>query len=96
MHLEVILAKIMAIKTVLATKYHVSSVGVFGSIVRPDFNPKTSDIDILVDFSRPIGVEFIDLAEFLELELNFRVDLVSKDGVKEKYLSQIQSEVIYV
>jgi uncharacterized protein len=79
----------------LAAKYNVNMLGLFGSIVRNDFTPK-SDIDILVDFSRPIGIEFIDLANELEAVLNRRVDLVSKGGKKPGYFREIQSEIVYV
>ncbi len=80
---------------VLKERYHVSSLGLFGSVVRSDFSPQ-SDIDIIVDFSQPIGVEFIDLANELELLLNRKVDLVSKKGIKKNYLAQIENEIIYV
>ncbi|WP_158858077.1 nucleotidyltransferase family protein [Lunatibacter salilacus] len=84
------------LKGELAAKYHVSSLGLFGSVVRDDFNPASSDIDIIVDFSSPIGIEFIDLAEYLESELNNPIDLVSKAGVKDKYYKEIEPEIIYV
>lgn len=83
------------IKPILADKYHVSSIGLFGSIVRDDFSP-SSDIDIIVDFSKPIGIEFVDLADFIEKALNKKVDLVSKRGIKQKYYSQIEPEIVYV
>lgn len=83
------------IKPILADKYHVSSIGLFGSIVRDDFSP-SSDIDIIVDFSKPIGIEFVDLADFIEKALNKKVDLVSKKGIKQKYYSQIEPEIVYV
>jgi predicted nucleotidyltransferase len=82
-------------KPELASKYHVSSIGLFGTVVRDDFTP-TSDIDIIVDFSEPIGIAFIDLAELIEKRLNKTVDLVSKNGVKKKYFSEIEAEIIYV
>ena len=66
------------LKHELTNKYHVSSIGLFGYIVRDDFN-SNSDIDIIVDFSKPIGIEFIDLAEFIERKLKKSVDLVSKN-----------------
>ena len=53
------------VKPHLAAKYHINTLGLFGSIVRDDFSAN-SDIDILVDFRRPIGIEFIDLADELE------------------------------
>jgi uncharacterized protein len=84
------------LKPFLANKYNVSSIGLFGSIVRDDFSPISSDIDIIVDFSSPIGIEFVDLAEFIEKELKKKVDLVSKKGIKNKYFSQIEPEIIYV
>jgi len=83
------------LKPELTDKYHVSSIGLFGSIVRDDFN-SNSDIDIIVDFSKPIGIEFIDLAEFIERKLKKSVDLVSKNGVKQKYFRTFESEIIYV
>jgi uncharacterized protein len=87
---------LLQLKPLLTNKYHVSSIGLFGSVVRDDFSPTTSDIDIIVDFSKPIGIEFIDLAELIEKKLQKKVDLVSRKGVKSKYLTQIQSEIIYV
>lgn len=76
-------------------KYNVSELGLFGSVVRKDFNAD-SDIDIMVDFSEPIGIEFIDLADELEAMLNRKVDLVSKKGIKPQYFNSIQSEIVYV
>ena len=79
----------------LKIKYHITELGLFGSVVRNDFN-RRSDVDILVDFSQPIGIEFIDLADELESKLNRKVDLVSKKGIKPKYPHAIQEELIYV
>ena len=76
-------------------KFFVNSIGLFGSIVRDDFTSK-SDIDIIVDFTKPIGIEFIDLADYIESKLSKKVDLVSRNGVKAKYFNQIESEIIYV
>jgi predicted nucleotidyltransferase len=84
------------IKPFLIDKYHVSLLGLFGSVVRDDYSPTTSDIDIIVDFSKPIGIEFVDLADYIEKELNKKVDLVSKRGIKAKYLAAIEQEIIYV
>ena len=83
------------LKPELAQKYFVNSIGLFGSIVRDDFTDK-SDVDIIVDFSKPIGIEFIDLADYIEIKLSKKVDLVSRNGIKPKYFHQIQSEIIYV
>jgi uncharacterized protein len=83
------------LKPELERKYFVNSIGLFGSIVRDDFTSK-SDIDIIVDFSKPIGIEFVDLADYIEAKLRKKIDLVSRNGVKEKYFHQIEPEIIYV
>jgi len=86
---------LQSLKPELANKYHVSSIGLFGSVVRDDYT-NLSDIDIIIDFSKPIGIEFIDLADLLEKKLDKPVDLVSRKGIKEKYYSIIEPEIQYV
>jgi predicted nucleotidyltransferase len=79
----------------LIQKYHITTLGLFGSIVRTDFN-ENSDIDIIVDFSEPIGIEFIELADYIETQLHKQVDLVSKKGMKQAYFLSIEKDIIYV
>ena len=93
--LETIKQILTQLKPELTDKYHVSSIGLFGSVVRDDFN-SSSDIDIIVDFNKPIGIEFVDLAELIEKNLSKRVDLVSRKGIKSKYYQAIEPEIIYV
>jgi len=88
--------KVLAqLKPELAQRFHVDTIGLFGSIVRNDFST-SSDIDIIVGFRKPIGVEFIDLADYIEQRLQKKVDLVSRQGVKEKYFKAIEGEIVYV
>ena len=82
-------------KVDLAARYHLKFIGIFGSFTREDFR-EDSDIDILIDYNQPLGIEFIDLAEELEKILNRKVDLVSQNGVKPKYLEEIKKDLIYV
>ena len=83
------------LKPELSKRFHVQSLGLFGSVVRDDFSP-TSDIDIIVDFSQPVGIEFIDLADYIGQCLQKKVDLVSRRGVKDKYFKAIEREIVYV
>lgn len=83
------------LKQELTQRFHVSSIGIFGSVARMEDTPE-SDIDIVVDFSKPIGIEFIDLAEFIEKHLHQKVDLVSRSGVKENYFDSIRDEVVLI
>jgi uncharacterized protein len=94
-HLSTIKSILKELKPELALRYHVNTIGLFGSIVRDDFTPQ-SDVDILVDFSAPVGIEFIDLADYIEKKLNRKIDLVSRKAIKDKYFKVIESEIIYV
>jgi predicted nucleotidyltransferase len=93
--LQDIKLKLSLLKPMLEKLYAVSELGLFGSYVRNEQNDQ-SDLDILVDFKNPIGIEFVDLAELLEKELNLKVDLVSRNGIKPKYFSAIEPEIVYV
>jgi len=75
--------------------YPIKSLAIFGTYSRKEQN-NSSDLDILVEFSDKIGVRFIDLAEDLENIVGLKVDLVSKKGIKEKYLKLIDSDLIYI
>ena len=94
--LESIKALLVKLKPELIEKYSISTIGLFGSVVREDFSPSTSDIDIIVDFSKPIGIEFVDLADYLEQKIKRKVDLVSRNGIKTKYYQTIESDIVYV
>lgn len=83
------------LKPELTDRYHVTSIGLFGSIVRDDFTSE-SDVDIIVDFSQPVGIEFVDLADLIEERIGKPVDLVSKKGIKPRYFEEISSEILYV
>ena len=76
-------------------KFSVKSLGIFGSYARNE-QTESSDIDILVDFDKPIGLEFVTLAEYLESLLDTKVDLVSKKSIKPKLMEYIQQEIYYV
>jgi predicted nucleotidyltransferase len=73
----------------LCNKHRVARLFVFGSILTDHFN-KSSDIDLLVDFS---GVElydyadnYFDLKKSLEMLLKRQIDLLEDKVVKNPYL----------
>lgn len=94
-YLQEVQSVLKQLKPQLMSKYGVSTLGLFGSIVRDDFTPE-SDIDIVVSFSKPIGIEFVTLADELEDSLHRKVDLVSRNGIKPRYWEYIEPEVLYV
>ena len=82
-------------KDYLSGKYNIKQLAIFGSYSRSE-ETKNSDLDIMIEFNKPIGIEFIDLANELEKILNIKVDLVSKKGIKPQYFSRIQNEMIII
>ena len=83
-------------KAEFAEKYSVKRMGVFGSYVRNEQRRK-SDVDILVEFSKPIGLfTFMDIEEYLQNLLKIKVDLVSKKALKPKIGEHILREVVYI
>jgi uncharacterized protein len=82
-------------KVKLQHKVHLKTVALFGSYARAEQTP-SSDIDVLVEFSQPVGFEFIDLLEYFENIFKRKIDLVSKAGVKPHYLPFIEEDAIYV
>ena len=80
----------------LKYQYNVKSLGIFGSYVRGE-QKRRSDVDILVEFSEPIGLlAFMSLERYLCNLIGKKVDLVSKKALKPKIGERILNEVIYV
>lgn len=96
MEREIIIQTINAPLPLLREKYHVKSIGVFGSIARGE--PRdTSDIDLLVEFDSAIGFfEFVRLEEFLSQALGRPVVLVSKRALRSLIKEDVLRNVMYV
>ncbi len=80
----------------LRHEYAVSEIGVFGSFVRGE-QQEGSDVDMLVEFSRPVGfVTFIKLENRLREILGRDVDLVTRKALNPHIGRHILNEVRYV
>lgn len=91
-----VLALLKNIKREVARDYSVRTIGVFGSVARSEQTDQ-SDIDLLVEFDKPVGfVTFMMLEHFLSEKLGGHVDLVTADSLKPVIRDGILSEVIYV
>lgn len=83
-------------RAILRDKYFVKDIGIFGSVARGEQTAE-SDIDILVEFSEPVGFfAFLDLENFLSGTLGKKVDLVTKRALKPAVKNQILKDAIYV
>ena len=87
--------KLEEIKPVLVDMFHVSKIGYFGSYVNEQQTIQ-SDIDLLVEFTQPVGWEFFTLEKFLEQQFGIPVDLVTKNALKERVKETILNQVIYI
>ncbi len=89
-------SQLEALKPLLAERYGVESIAIFGSYSRGKQTTK-SDLDIVVTFSRPIGVYgFIEVEEFLGQMLGVKVDLVQKGALLPMIKDQILAETINI
>ena len=73
----------------LCRLYGVRKLELFGSILRPDFDPERSDVDLLVEFEPQVAgsfTNFLDLKEALEGLLGRRVDLVELGAIRNRRL----------
>jgi len=93
--LKEIKSTLLSNKTRLLEVYPIKSMAIFGSFAREEATAQ-SDVDILVEFNDKIGIRFIDLANELEELFELKVDLVSKKGIKERYMKSIEEDLIYV
>ncbi|MBA2123789.1 nucleotidyltransferase [bacterium Unc6] len=82
-------------KRELEEKYNVKNIAIFGSYVRNEQGAE-SDIDILVEFKKPVGLLFIHLADYLEEILGIKVDLLTPEAIKPNRRRYVMEELIYV
>ena len=80
---------------ILRQDYKVKKFGIFGSFVRNE-QKEDSDIDILVEFSEPIGLEFFALENYLSEILGTKVDLVTKPALKPIIREDVLKELIEI
>src|SRR5215211_2723982 len=92
--LEKILEELRQQIPMLAERYSVDTLEVFGSYVRSE-QQKDSDLDILVTFKEvPSLLTFIAIENYLSDLLGVKVDLVMKDSLKPKIGQRILREVV--
>ena len=71
-------------------RHRVARLHAFGSVLRPDYRPGESDIDLLVEF-QPDAPEvlyktYFSLLNELRQSLNARIDLVMADAITNPYI----------
>jgi len=90
-----IVSKLQHIKPYLQQEYAVKTVGLFGSFA-DGVHTDNSDVDIMVEFERPIGWQFFTLEKYLEKTLNRKIDLVTVNALKEPLKPFIFNQMQYI
>ncbi len=76
----------------LAAEYGIRKIGLFGSFIKGQPG-ETSDIDLVVEFERPIGFRFIEFAEYLEHLLGRKVDVLTPAGIQGIRVVQVAKDI---
>jgi len=83
----------------LAAEFGVSKIGLFGSYAKGQ-SGDPSDVDIIVEFERPIGFRFVELVDYLENLLGRKVDVLTPAGIQniriERVARSITQSIVYV
>lgn len=90
-----VLVTLRSLQPYLRDRWGVTELAVFGSVARGE-SSIISDVDILFDYDRPLGLEVIGLANFLEEQLGCEVDLLSKRAIRPRVWEFIRDEMRYV
>jgi len=94
--IDQIIKKLKEIRPVIESKYCVKNLEVFGSYIHGE-QKKSSDLDILVEFSNTIDLfKYLELENYLSEKLGVKVDLVMKDTLKPRIKDRILNEAISV
>jgi predicted nucleotidyltransferase len=90
-----ILSKLKELKPTLYKDYSVREIGLFGSFSDENYT-EDSDIDLLIELEKPIGWKFFSLEIYLEKIFDRKIDLVTKNALKEPIRESILQQVNYV
>jgi len=84
-------------KSELRKRYGVKKIAIFGSFARGE-QKELSDVDVMVEFEKLIGLGFSGLADYLEEELGMEVDLYTPNALKQKPMlwQSAKEDLIYV
>ncbi len=79
--------------------FGVKRIGLFGSSAKGT-QREESDVDIIVEFEKPIGLKFIEMSDHIENVLGKKVDILTPAGIKSIRVKQvaehIKKSIVYV
>ena len=79
----------------LKDRYHVLSIGIFGSYAREE-QGEGSDIDVLVEFGPEADLfDFVGLSQYLEEKLGLNVDVVPNAALRPEFRTQVTRDLLF-
>ena len=96
MNIQQVLQALTAAKLVLAERYGVTRLALFGSTARDEARPD-SDVDIVVGFDGPAtSARYFGVQFFLKDELGCAIDLVTEKALRAELKPYIEREAVNV
>jgi len=77
----------------LRNDFKVKRIGLFGSYSQNQANEE-SDIDLIIEFNEPIGLQFIQLCDYLENLFHKKVDVITPAGLKSIRVKSIVDNIL--
>ena len=81
------------------TEYGVKRIGLFGSYAKGT-QAEDSDVDVVVEFERPIGLKFVEFAEYIEKLLGRKTDVLTPAGLESirvrGMVRDVRENIVYI
>jgi len=96
MNAQDIVTKLKELKPIIAVRYKVREISLFGSFVRGE-QEASSDIDLLAEFEDNADLfDLIGLALYLEEILQRQVDVVPKQALRAELRESVLQQVVTI
>ena len=83
----------------LQEHFQVKRIAVFGSALTGKIS-ESSDIDLLVEFEKPLGLKFMELCDYIQSKLGREADILTPDGLSsirvKSVADNIRKDLVYV
>ena len=91
-----VLSTLRVQRAALHERFGVARLTLFGSVARDQAVPG-SDVDLLVEFDKPVGLfSFLELQNHLEALLGCAVDLGTAQSLKPRLRARVMAEAVHV
>ena len=72
--------------------FGVKRIGLFGSYSKGT-QGEDSDVDLIVEFEKPIGLKFMQLADYIEKSLGKKADILTPAGINSIRIKSVADDI---